>query len=140
MANRVLIITGDDNDAKALQDVLGKAKDGSFTTEWVTQLSDGLKRLHAGGIDAIMADLSLPDSQGIETFDKLFATAPHTPIMTLSALDDEMLTTEAVQHGAQGYLSKGHLGSYAARHASRLAVPRPGQFQAHQRFARTCDR
>ena len=37
MANRVLIITGDANDAKALQDVLGKAKDGSFTTEWVTQ-------------------------------------------------------------------------------------------------------
>jgi len=124
MANRVLIITGDANDAKALQDVLGKAKDGSFTTEWVTQLSDGLKRLHAGGIDAIMADLSLPDSQGIDTFDKLFATAPHTPIMTLSALDDEMLTTEAVQHGAQGYLSKGHFGSYLVPQSLRIIIQR----------------
>jgi hypothetical protein len=52
MANRVLIITGDIEDAKALRDVLGKAKDGSFTTEWVPQLSEGLNRLHAGGIDA----------------------------------------------------------------------------------------
>ncbi len=124
MTNRVLIITGDANDAKALQDVLGKAKDGSFTTEWVTQLSDGLKRLHAGGIDAIMADLSLPDSQGIDTFDKLFATALHTPIMTLSALDDEMLTTEAVQHGAQGYLSKGHFGSYLVPQSLRIIIQR----------------
>jgi diguanylate cyclase (GGDEF)-like protein/PAS domain S-box-containing protein len=124
MANRVLIITGDATDAKALQDVLGKAKDGSFTTECVTQLSDGLKRLHAGGIDAIMADLSLPDSQGIETFDKLFAAAPHTPIMTLSALNDEMLTTEAVQHGAQGYLSKGHLGSYLVPQSLRIIIQR----------------
>ena len=83
MANRILIITGNAADAKVLEDALGSAKDGPFTIERVTQLSDGLKRLSAGGIDAIMADLSLPDSRGIGTFDTLFAAAPHTPIMVL---------------------------------------------------------
>lgn len=57
----------------------------------------------------MLIDLALPDSQGIDTFDRLFAAAPHTPIMTLSAADDETLTTASVQHGAQGYLSKSNL-------------------------------
>ncbi len=112
MANRVLIITGDAADAKTLKDVLGGADKYHFAVEWVRFLSDGLKRLQTGGIDAIMVDLSLPDSQGIETFDKVFTAAPHTPIMTLCTTVDEMLTTKAVQRGAQGYLMKAHFGSY----------------------------
>lgn len=109
MANRVLIITGDAVDAEVLQKVLGNFREGAFIVEWARQLSEGLDRLRAGGIDAIIAELALPDSQGIDTFDRLFATAPHTPIVTLSAADDETLTTATVQHGAQGYLSKSNL-------------------------------
>lgn len=124
MPNLILIVTGDAIDAKALQDVLGKARDAPFVIEWVTQMADALKRLRAGGVDAIMADMSLPDSQGIETFDKLFAVAPHTPIMTLSARDDEALAMEAVQRGSQGYLSKGHFGSYLVPQSLRNIIQR----------------
>jgi len=112
MANRVLIITGDADDAKSLEKVLGNAPEGLFTVERATQLSTGLARLRAGGVDAVIADLSLADSQGIDTFDQLFAAAPHTPLVTISAADDEALTTTSVQHGAQGYLSKSNLDSY----------------------------
>lgn len=109
MENRVLIMTDDAVDAEALRKVLGKAQDGAFVVEWVRQLSEGLARLRAGGIDVIIADLALPDSHGIGTFDQLFIVAPHTPILILSAADDETLTTTSVQRGAQGYLSKGNL-------------------------------
>jgi len=109
MANRVLIVTGDSVDAKALEKVLGNFQEGVFVVEWVRGLSEGLARLRAGGIDAIIADLALPDSQGIDTFDQLFAAAPHIPIMVLSAANDEILTTISVQRGAQGYLSKSNL-------------------------------
>ena len=124
MANRILIITGNAADATVLEDALGSAKDGPFTIERVTHLSDGLKRLSAGGIDAIMADLSLPDSQGIGTFDSLFAAAPHTPIMVLSAPGDETSVTEAVQRGAQGYLAKVHFGSYLVFQSLRNIIQR----------------
>ncbi len=124
MTNRILIITGDSADAKTLKDVLRKAKDGPFDIEWLTRLADALKRLNAGGIDAMLVDLSLPDSQGIETFDKLFAAAPTIPILTLSAEDDEALATEAVQHGSQGYLSKGHFGSYLVPQSLRNIIQR----------------
>jgi DNA-binding response OmpR family regulator len=39
-----------------------------------------------GGVDAILLDLTLPDSAGLATFEALFAVASHTPIMTLGAL------------------------------------------------------
>ena len=124
MTNRVLIVTADPADAKTLESVLHKAKGVPFDVEWVTQLSDALDRLRAGGIDAILADLSLPDSQGIETFDQLFAVTPQTPILALSAEEDEALVTEAVQRGAQGSLSKGHFGSALVPQSLRNIIQR----------------
>ncbi len=124
MTNRVLIVTADPDDARALELALRKAKDGPFDIEWAARLSDALARLRAGGIDAILADLSLPDSQGIETFDQLFATNPQTPILTLSAVEDDALATEAVQRGAQGALSKGHFGSSLVPQSLRNIIQR----------------
>lgn len=124
MANRVLIITGDSADAKALENVLGNAREGPFAVESVAKLADGLERLQAGDVDAIMVDLALPDSQGIETFDKLFALAPHTPILTLNAANDEILATDAVQHGSQGDLPKGHFGSKLVAQSLRNIIQR----------------
>lgn len=120
----VLIITGDANDAKILRDVLANAGKKSFTVLWKENLAAGVKRLQAGGIDAIMADLSLPDSQGIETFEALFAVAPHTPIMTLFSAGEEVLTTEAAHPGAQDYLSKAHFGSYLVPQSLRNMIQR----------------
>ena len=122
--NRVLIVTAADPDAKALGDVLSNACPEPFIIEHVSRLADALKRLQKGVIDAIQADLSLPDSSGIETFDKLFAVAPHTAIMTLSAMDNDKIATEAMQRGAQGYLSKGHLGSYLVPQSLRNIIQR----------------
>lgn len=124
MANQVLLITSDASDAKSLKDLLGQAKDGSFDIEWVVRLSDGLERLRTGGIDAILVDLSLPDSQGIATFDELFSIAPQTPIWTLSAADNAMLATETVQRGAQGYLSKDHLSNDLVPQSLRNIIQR----------------
>jgi len=115
MVYRVLIITADSIVARDLEDALCKGAGGQFSVQRVSRLSEARERLRIGGIDAIMADMSLPDSQGIETFDQLFAVAAHTPIIMLCVADDEMLTTEAVQRGARGYLSKAHFGSYLVR-------------------------
>jgi diguanylate cyclase (GGDEF)-like protein/PAS domain S-box-containing protein len=124
MLNRILVVTNDCEDASALKDALGNAADGAFEIECTNCLSDGLKRLEVGGIDAIMVDLSLPDSNGIATFERLFAVAPHTPIMTLSADGDETLATQAMEHGAQGCLAKEHFSSSLARQMLRNLIQR----------------
>ena len=124
MLNRILILTDDPTDANILKDALGKAEDGPFKIEWLRQLSAGIERLRAGGIDAILVDLSLPDSSGIATFDQLLAAVPHIPIMTLCMDEEEALAIEAVQRGAQGYLSKGHFKSYLVPQSLRNIIQR----------------
>lgn len=122
MMNHVLIITGDVSDTKNL--VAALAKDRTFSMESVTNLTEGLKRLNKSGIDAILLDLALSDSQGIDTFDTLFAVAQHTPIMILDTTDDEPLTSEALQRGAQGYLSKNNFDSNLVPQTLRNIIQR----------------
>ena len=124
MANRILIISACSSDIDKLKEALVSARDGPFSIEAATRLSDGMERLTHGDIDAILVDLTLPDSQGLDTFDRLFAVARHTPIITLCELDDEADAIEAVQRGAQGYLSKGHFGSYLVPQALRNIIQR----------------
>jgi diguanylate cyclase (GGDEF)-like protein/PAS domain S-box-containing protein len=120
-ANNILLIQDDPSDAAAVREALTDARGGPFQVEWVRRCSDGLERLarEAGrerrgtfGIVAVLVDLFLPDSHGIETFDRLFRAAPRIPILVLSASRDEDIAKLAVQHGAQDYLLKGHLDSY----------------------------
>jgi diguanylate cyclase (GGDEF)-like protein/PAS domain S-box-containing protein len=110
----VVLVQDDPIDAKAVRSALK----GSFQVEWVRKCSAGLKRLAqerkqpTGGIEAVLVDLYLPDCQGIETFDQLFAAAPQIPILVLSAAKDEEVAKLAVQRGAQDYLLKNHLDAY----------------------------
>ena len=77
--------------------------------EAVDHLAAGLARLEAGGIDAILLDLVLPDSQELATFERVKATVPNIPVLVLTGLDDEVLAEEAVAAGARDYLIKRRL-------------------------------
>jgi PAS domain-containing protein len=70
-----------------------------------------------------LLELSLPDSHGIETFDKLFTAVPDIPILILGN-GNEALAKEAVGRGAQDYLLAGHLDSYSLPRALRNAIER----------------
>ena len=120
---KILLIEHDPAGADKIRAALAAAGSGSFDVEWVRQLSEGLAHLSKGGIDAVLLELSLPDSQGIETFDKLFSAAPDVPILILGN-GNEALAKEAVGRGAQDYLLAGHLDSYSLPRALRNAIER----------------
>ena len=54
-----------------------------------------------------MLDLSLPDSQGLETLESVLSIEPVLPIIVLTGLNDENTAIKAVRKGAQDYLVKG---------------------------------
>jgi diguanylate cyclase (GGDEF)-like protein/PAS domain S-box-containing protein len=110
MLNHILVLTNDPNEAKMLKVALGKSRN-LFKIEWLTLLSSGIERLSMSDIDAVIVNLSLPDSKGIATLDKLFAAVPHTPIMTLGLSEKTELAKEALMHGSQGNFSQGYLDS-----------------------------
>ena len=99
--NNLLLIEDDRAYAKLIRKMLTDPSVGPFQVEWVASLSSGLERLSKGGIGGILADLFLPDSQGMQTLDSLLLAAPCVPILVLSDPNDEGIGSQAVQHGAQ---------------------------------------
>jgi diguanylate cyclase (GGDEF)-like protein/PAS domain S-box-containing protein len=124
MPHRVIILSSSTNDVRALQHAMGNARDGPFDVEHAATLVEGMRRIRGGGMDAILVDLDLPDSQGLAGFDQLIAAARHTPILTLCGLDDEANAMEAVQRGAQGWLSKGFFDNALVPQALRNIIER----------------
>ena len=120
----VLLIEDNSADAKLIREALTDKRFGPFQIEWVKNLSDGLERLSKGGIEAVLADLLLPDSQGIKTLDRILLAAPGVPILVISGLDDEGMASQAVQHGAKDYIPKSHLDSYTLSRALRNMIDR----------------
>ncbi len=115
------MIQSDAKNGNAIRDALIKSPDGSFEVFWSTCFSDGLAVLRkrqaqagegAARIAAILVDLFLPDSSGIETFDRLLEVAPRTPILILTAEEDEDIAKLGVQRGAQEYLLQDRLDTY----------------------------
>jgi len=90
--------------------------------EWVGRLSDGIDRLQRGQSTAVILDLSLPDSQGIEAFDRVSAAAPRVPILILSGPEEEEAAKRAVQRGAQDYLPRDRLDSYTLPRAVQSVI------------------
>jgi diguanylate cyclase (GGDEF)-like protein/PAS domain S-box-containing protein len=121
---KILLIQNDPSAAARIKTALAAEEPGSFEVEWVRQLSQGLKVLSKMGIAAVLLDLSLPDSEGVETFDKLFAASPDVPILILAGNGTEGLAKEAVSRGAKDYLVEAHLDTYSLQRALRNAVER----------------
>jgi len=121
---KILLLENDPAAANEIRTALTVAGGSSFDVEWVQLLSDGLERLSKRGIAAVLLELCLPDSEGIETFDKLFTAAPDIPILILGGNANEALAKEAVGRGAQDYLLPGHLDSYSLPRALRNAIER----------------
>jgi diguanylate cyclase (GGDEF)-like protein/PAS domain S-box-containing protein len=139
MSRHILLIQDDPSDAKVVREALMNSDDRSFKVEWVRRCAEGLERLASerplevqsdGGITAVLADLRLPDSQGIETFDRLYNAAPQIPILVLCDAQDEESAKVAVQRGAQDYLLKARLDSYLLPKALGNMIERAANSEA----------
>lgn len=124
MKIKVQILTTNDTEARELRHYLAAARDGPFDIVCATSVAAGLAQLATESVSIILVDLSLQDSQGLATFDRLFAAVPDVPIMILAAENEEAAAIEAVQRGAQGYLSKGHFGLALVPQALRNIIHR----------------
>src|SRR4051812_38116722 len=101
---RVLLIEDNAIDARLIQIMLSEAGGGFFELEPADRLSSGLRRLAKGDIGLVLLDLSLPDSQGLNTFARVHREARGVPIIVMSGLDDQTVAVNAVHEGAQDYL------------------------------------
>jgi len=120
----VLLIEDNPGDARLIQEILSESAQVEHQLQCADLLSTGLERLDKAGIDVVLLDLGLPDSQGLDTLSKVCAQAPEVPIVILTGLDDEIIALQAVRQGAQDYLAKGDADSKMLWRVMRYAIER----------------
>ena len=121
---KILVVEDNRADAVLLQDMLMRDARGQFELCWTSSLRETLDRIEQECFDAILLDLSLPDSHGLDTITRLSTAAPAMPILVITGSGDEQVATEAVRCGAEDYLVKGQTDVRSMARAIRYAIDR----------------
>ncbi len=120
----VLLIEDNPGDVRLVRELLAHTRDGQFPLTHVGRLDAGIRCLSEATIDVILLDLSLPDSQGIETLIRMHGAAHGIPIVLMTGLEDDELGLHFIQAGAQDYLIKGQTSAPLLARALQYAVGR----------------
>lgn len=121
---RLLLVEDDPDDVLLLREMLEEVPGVRFQVVHAGTMEETLARLREEQFHVILLDLTLPDSQGFDTFRTLKAAGVGAPIVVLTGLDDETLALSAVQEGAQDYLVKGRVDGDLLVRSIRYAIER----------------
>ncbi len=122
---KLLLVEDNPGDARLIFHLLREVGSHDFEIERVSALEPALERLSRAGVDAVLLDLDLPDSHGLETFTRAYAaTGGGEPIVVLSGNEDERLGIKAIGLGAQDYLVKGRVDGRLLARVIRYAIER----------------
>ena len=125
----LLLVEDNPADARLVRAMVEAAGGSRFQVVEAATLGAALAVLDAVAVDAVLLDLSLPDSSGIETLTRLLARTRSVPIVVLTAVDDEVLAIRMVHEGAQDYLVKGGIDPRLLGRTLRHAMERHALMQ-----------
>ena len=123
---RILMVEDNPGDVRLLREhLVGDRRVAElFQVVHVDRLALALESLERSSFEVVLLDLSLPDSQGIDTLKTMREAKPSMPIVVLTSIDDEVLGLQLLQSGAQDYLVKGEVTSSLLRRSVHYAVER----------------
>lgn len=124
VALNLLFVEDNRADARLLTEYIASGVLRDSTVAHERTMAAGLDRLSGGDIDAVLLDLGLPDSSGLDTFRRFAEARGTSAIVVVSGLDDTRLAEEAVALGAQDYLVKDDATPLALGRAVMYAVRR----------------
>ncbi|MCX7047796.1 MAG: response regulator, partial [Candidatus Sumerlaeota bacterium] len=113
---RVLVVEDNPGDARLIREHLAEMSANKYDCVCAGRLSEAFDLMKRSIYHVMLLDLSLPDSQGFETFQRARDSGPDLPIVVLTGLDDKDLASRAVREGAQDYLLR------SEEHTSRERV------------------
>ncbi len=121
---KALLVEDNPGDARLIREMLAESKRSTFDLAWVDRLSKGIDYIKNNQVDVVLLDLSLPDSRGPETFEKLVRHVPNMPVIILTGLDDEQLAISLLRSGLQDYIVKDTINSDMLARSIRYAIER----------------
>ena len=121
---RILLVEDNPGDAYLVKEQLRDIDICEFKIDEAQYLEEATQLLQTQSYDAILLDLTLPDSRGLDTFLAINRQVSSTAIIVISAVTEEALAIQAVKAGAQDYLAKGKIQANALDRTIRYAIER----------------
>jgi PAS domain S-box-containing protein len=130
---RILLVEDNPGDAFLVKTLLEEAGE-TFDIEHRINLASALELLSRQRtdprFDVVLLDLTLPDSSGVQTISRIRDADSRVPIVVLTGHKDEELAFDALQHGAEDYLTKEFPDGRMIRRSIRYAIERSRSEQA----------
>jgi signal transduction histidine kinase len=133
---RLLFVEDNASDAMLVRGLLERSAGEQLECQHVETLGLARRRVADTPFDAILLDLFLADSAGIETLSSMRLAAPRLPIVILTASDDEQTAMGALRAGARDYLVKGAFDGNLLWRIVRFAVEQNREEQARRELER----
>lgn len=103
---RILLIEDETGDAYLVKNALNQPTVVEFDITWVQSLAMAKEALIVETFDVLLLDLSLPDSDGLETLKSARKMAEDLPIIVLTGRNDVEFALNALKFGAVDYIDK----------------------------------
>ena len=126
-AFKLLLVEDNPGDADLTREHLEGLPDCDFEITLVTRLADAITKLEETPVDAVILDLNLPDSHGLDTLRRLRKIRGAMAIIVLSGVADDILRKDAMREGAQEFLSKSESASRLVARSFVYALERHRQ-------------
>jgi two-component sensor histidine kinase len=120
----VLLVEDNPGDADLIRYLIAEVDPVGFTFRHETTLGGGLAALSREPFEVILLDLTLPDSTGLETVERMVASAPGIPVVILTGNPDDMMALQTLRGKAQDCLIKGDVSGRSIIRAIRYARER----------------
>lgn len=123
---KILLIEDNPGDARLVEILLEESDFLECKIVNKQSLTEGIEALNQDDYDIVLLDLTLPDSRGFETLQKLIQAHPDVNVIVMTGLSDKVLGLNAVKVGAQDFLMKGGFDSDLLAKTLRYAIERKG--------------
>jgi signal transduction histidine kinase len=120
----ILLIEDNPGDARIVELLLEESDLPECKIVNCQTLGDGVNALMKKDFDVVLLDLSLPDSRGFETLQRLISAKPDVNVVVMTGYTDKALGLNAVKAGAQDFLTKGGFDAEILTKTLRYAIER----------------
>ena len=129
---RVLLIEDNPVDARVIEWCLKDLEGVQIQLDQARRLAEGLATLSSENFDAILLDLCLPESMGLDTLHEVRRRHPGVPIVVITGLGSAEVAVDALKAGADDYLVKGRLDGRQLVRAIQYARERVARRKAER--------
>ena len=118
----ILLVEDTPSDAKLVERAL-KSSPTHSAINWVQTLSEAKCLLAQSKFDVVLADLNLPDSEGLDTIVELRKASDQLPIIALTGQEGDV-GLAAIRAGANDFISKGSVSEPVISRAIKYSIER----------------